>query len=375
MSVRTIALLLAFTAVAAGRADEAVLPDGQRLEGKLTADAAGRFAFKVDGRSVPLTQLALVRFGDSAKRELDSATCRVTLTDGSSFAADVLKLDEKQLRARTGWAEELAIPRSAVASVVRPGGAARRDASDPGQDELWLTNGDQVFGTVPHADRAGLTLQVRLAKRSITWNDVRGLYLAERPAQPQTSDGEHVRLAFRSVRGEADEIEGVLRSLDERSATLSHSHLGEVKLDRGQLVRARGLLYGRRIEIDTARHHLGDPDSLSVTLFPRRAEGTTLRRTVRLAGKPPAARLLLDVTDLRTDARGRVELHVNGTSAADLTRLVDREVKEPRRVQVELPVKLLRAGANELELRLTPLRDSERHPSCGVSRLVLELPR
>jgi hypothetical protein len=137
----------------------------------------------------------------------------------------------------------------------------------------------------------------------------------------------------------------------------------------------RGLFHGRRSEVDTDSHHLGDADRLSATLWPRRAEGTSLRRTFRLTEVPPAARLLLDVSELRTDDAGRLELTVNGKRVADLARLVDRGVAEPRRLRINVPMALLQAGANEVELKLTPLRDSEHHPSCGVSRLILELPR
>ena len=62
---------------------------------------------------------------------------------------------------------------------------------------------------------------------------------------------------------------------------------------------------------DLAAHHLGDADHLSATLVPRRAEGTSLQRTVRLTGVPKAARLRLDVSEFRTDGEGRLELRFN----------------------------------------------------------------
>jgi hypothetical protein len=44
-------------------------------------------------------------------------------------------------------------------------------------------------------------------------------------------------------------------------------------------------------------------------------------------------------------------------------------------LRLPLPVRLLRAGENILELRQTPAHDSERHEDCGLSGLCLELPR
>src|SRR5262249_33555357 len=145
--------------------------------------------------------------------------------------------------------------------------------------------------------------------RALAWGHVRGLHFARQPVEPRTTDGEHVRLTFRSAAREADQIEGVLRSLDDRRATLSHPVLREVVVERGRLVRLRGVFHGSRLEIDTEPHHLGDPDHLSATLFPRRAEATELQRAFRLSATPAAARLVLDVTDLRGD--GRLELLVN----------------------------------------------------------------
>src|SRR5437868_5529774 len=50
------------------RADEATLPDGRRLPGKLTADAGGRFAFQSGGRTLPLANLTRVQLSETPTR-------------------------------------------------------------------------------------------------------------------------------------------------------------------------------------------------------------------------------------------------------------------------------------------------------------------
>lgn len=370
------ALLLLAVGAAVTRADEAILADGRRVAGTLAADTAGRVTFQTAERTIPLAQLALVRFYGKDPPPVHELRYRIALVDGSTFAADLLALDEQRLRVQTSWAREVTLPRSAIVSLAPLEGITtpRRVDFDPGQDGVLLANGDQVFGTSLLADRDGVALRMRAGPRKFGWREVRGVYLARQTPEPRTTDGEHVRLWFRSAGGGTDEIEGVLRALDDRQATLTHPELGEVQVDRTQLVRLRGRFRGRRIEIDNGSHHLGDPGHLSATLFPRRAEGTSLRRAFRLTAAAPA-HLQIDVSELQTDGVGRLELLVNGKSVADLTTRLDRGVPEPQRIAVEVPERSLRGGLNELELRLTPLRDSERHPSCGVSRLALELPR
>src|SRR5262245_26700038 len=238
---RRTVLLLALTAAATARADEAILPDGRRVEGKLNADA-GRFTFQTAERAFPLAQFAHVRFYGGEPAPVRAQPLRVALADGSHFAAELLALDETRLRVQTSWARELTLPRVAVRSVVRPEGVTTPEgaAFDPAQDGVRLGNGDQVFGTVPAADREAVTLRVRTASRKLAWRDVREVVFARRSLEPQTTDGEHVRLWLRAAGG-TDELVGVLRSLDERQATLASPLLGEVKLDRGLLVRVRGL--------------------------------------------------------------------------------------------------------------------------------------
>lgn len=379
-------LLLGLTCVDGVHADEATLPDGSRPPGQLVSAANGQVLFRTANRSVALSGL-VIRFNGSEKVPLKPFRFRVALTDGSTFSADLLGLDDARLRVRTAWADELALPRSAVAAVTHleesttptredfvPANAIS-GPSEPQVDEIVLTAGDQLFGRVVRADRDRLQVQIRRTTRDLNWDRVRELRMTRTPIEPKTTEGEHVRIWVRSAAGASDALLGVLRSLDAQQFTLAHPLLGEVSIARERVLRLQGLFQGRRQEIDPGDHHLGDAGSQSATRYPRRAEGVALRRSFRLTEVPATARLQLDVMDFRTDGTGRLELWLNAKKIADLSKQIDPNVVEPRRVNVELPSSLLRLGLNELELRLTPLRDSERHPSCGVSRVVLEMPR
>src|SRR5262249_11968770 len=107
----------------------------------------------------------------------------------------------------------------------------RRPAGDPAQDEVDLVTGDQVFGQLAGVTSDGVELRGRSGARTLSWGDVRGVYPRRQAPAAQTTEGEHVRVAFSpGVAGLTDELEGVLRRLDEQRLTLAHPALGEVTL-------------------------------------------------------------------------------------------------------------------------------------------------
>jgi hypothetical protein len=112
----------------------------------------------------------------------------------------------------------------------------RRPPGDPGQDEVWLRSGDQLFGRVPRADSRTVQILGRFGERELPWAEVRGLFLRRDGAPPPGPDGERVRVWLQSGAGaERDEIEGVVVGLDEQSLTLRQPLLGECKIDRARL--------------------------------------------------------------------------------------------------------------------------------------------
>ncbi|HXG12509.1 MAG TPA: hypothetical protein VNK04_22325 [Gemmataceae bacterium] len=258
-------------------------------------------------------------------------------------------------------------------------------AADVTQDEAWLLAGDQLLGRVVRADRHAVELEGWVGRQTFTWGEVRGLFLRRENPPPQTTEGEHVRVWLHAAAGgEPDQLEGVLQSLDDRRLVLRHAVLGEVEIERGRLLRLRGLFHGRRVELDNNFHHLGDPRRVVPELQPARAEGPTLRRTFRLDTVPTGVRLEVQVVHLKGPGDGigaalergelRTEVVVNGQRVDYLNRHVGRASEGPRRIRVILPRRSLRAGDNVLELRQVPDSDGRRE-SCGIAGLALELPR
>jgi hypothetical protein len=112
----------------------------------------------------------------------------------------------------------------------------RHHRADPEQDEVWLTSGDQLLGTVTRADARRIDLQAAFGKRAQPWADARGVYL-KRPKRPSPDlAGESVRLWLRAPEGaDTDQLIGTLKGLDDQSLTVEHSLLGQIRLPRAQV--------------------------------------------------------------------------------------------------------------------------------------------
>jgi hypothetical protein len=271
-------------------------------------------------------------------------------------------------------------------SVARAVDRLPHEFEEPGKDELWLLDGDQLFGEVVKANRRAIDLRGSFGMRTFAWSEVRGIFLRRQTSAPQTTDGEHVRLWLHSGYGsDLDQLEGTLQALDERRLTLRHPAVGELTIDRGRVRELRRLFHGRRIELDDNSHHLGQPGKPVPDLQPPQGEGLTLRRTFRLEDVPQEVRLVLHVAHLRGPGDGigealergewRTEVVLNGKVVDYLNRHVERASREARRLSLPLSPEALRAGENVLELRLTPDRASGRYEHCGISGLRLEMPR
>jgi hypothetical protein len=271
----------------------------------------------------------------------------------------------------------------ALARAVPP---LHHHQADRNQDELWLLSGDQVLGTIPRADRRTIAFRSRFAARAWTWGEVRGIALRQGMAPPRTTTGEHVTVWLRTGAGpHPDRVAGVVRALDERRLTLNEPVLGEMEIDRGRVRRLRWDFSGQRIELDRGPHHLGPKGKLLSGLQPARAEGERLRWTFRLDAVPASARLQLQVVHLKGKEddvaaaleRGelRTEVVVNGAVVDYLNRHVLRSSGQPRRLTVALPRRVLQRGSNVLLLRQTPEQKTGHYENCGVSDLVVEVPR
>jgi hypothetical protein len=255
------------------------------------------------------------------------------------------------------------------------------DNGDLSQDECWLASGDQLFGQVSHADGKGVEIGGRFGKRTLPWSSLRVLFPKAEAIAPQTSDGAHVRIWLDSGFPLADELEGVLLTLDDRKLVLRHAIFGDLTLERSRLRRLRPLFFGKRIELDSARHHLGATGQVVLGYFPPRAEGPKLRCTFRLDSVPTAARLVITAQHLKGQAGARnrgelaTEVLVNGRSLGNLNSRIDRALKDPLSIRIEIPKEALLGGENIVELIQKPEAKTGRRESCIISAVAIELPR
>jgi hypothetical protein len=131
------------------------------------------------------------------------------------------------------WFDDFQVARR-VEGLPRPDG-------DPTQDEVWCRSGDQLFGTVPRADRRAIELHARFGKQAYTWADVRGIWLKREPFAARALPGEQVRLGLHATDGfEPDQLDGVVQELAEKRLVLRHTLLGDLAVPRewlGQLKR------------------------------------------------------------------------------------------------------------------------------------------
>jgi hypothetical protein len=112
-------------------------------------------------------------------------------------------------------------------------GESRRPPGDERRDELWLADGDQVFGRVLGLDRQGVTLEARFGRRTFPWADLRGWFPRREAPRPRALKGEPVRLRLQAGAAEdGDLLDGVVTALDAKTLTLSHALLGELRLER-----------------------------------------------------------------------------------------------------------------------------------------------
>lgn len=179
-----------------------------------------------------------VRFGDSLAVLCDDVVLWSDLHQGpggtlrqvSLACVEAAKAGEA--RGQVEFAE-FALTRS-VDEPPRPPG-------DAGQDEVWLADGDQLFGDGLGIGLRAVELQGRFGKRSLPWSDVRGCWFKH--AAPPPAEGSHVRLWIDSgLDPEPDILDGVLKSLDDKQLTLQHSSLGDLHVPRGRLRRLRPLV-------------------------------------------------------------------------------------------------------------------------------------
>ncbi len=116
----------------------------------------------------------------------------------------------------------------------------QRPPGDAAQDEVWLAEGDQLFGEVIRADRRTVVIKGRFGERSLPWSGVRGCFFRTTAVAPKPIEGERVRVLLHPpFGGEPDVLLGVVKRRDDSALTLTHALLGEIVIERAWVKEVR----------------------------------------------------------------------------------------------------------------------------------------
>ena len=136
---------------------------------------------------------------------------------------------------------------------------------DVSQDEIRLTGGDQLFGTLKNAGPENLTATIDGREVGLSWGEVSGLYFRRNASQGEAIDGLLVRVDWRASSGpdprDQNSIEGALTAITSTDLTVATPYAGTLVIPRARMVKLRVIGQGRRIVIDPMAHHLGDEPS------------------------------------------------------------------------------------------------------------------
>src|SRR5262245_28453259 len=101
-----------------GRADEAVLRDGRICKGTLGLDSQRRLSFTADGKALRMREIETVRLPTPRASHNSAVIHQVHFRSGERLSGELLSLDARALRLRTGWGSETLIPRYAVSGLT-----------------------------------------------------------------------------------------------------------------------------------------------------------------------------------------------------------------------------------------------------------------
>lgn len=142
----------------------------------------------------------------------------------------------KEVRLACVDLEKAATPAGAVAfsafAIEKTVAEQPHPPGDTAQDELWLADGDQLFGQVIRVDAKGVEIKGRFGTRRYAWTELRGWFARQtrKPVQPKAPV---VRVGLHGgLRREQDELIGTLTALDAKEVKVNHPILGALTLPR-----------------------------------------------------------------------------------------------------------------------------------------------
>jgi hypothetical protein len=266
--------------------------------------------------------------------------------------------------------------------------ADRQPAHD--QDDLLLTNGDQLFGQIKGASNRGVTIESEFGSQQVPWPELQEVHFTPRLASPKQVEGTRVRIEFATTAtpltaaADNDLLEGVLRDISDDAIRLRHPYLGDVSIPRSQMRSIELLETGRWLAIDPGFYHFGE--QVNVRLQVPHPGGTDRSWLFELEDIPQEASLVLHVAGMQAAPAGddpnkraadqwRTYATINDTTIdpMGLNHLLVLNYRSPARLKVPIANGILRNGKNVLRIHQTPLKDDPRSfDDCGIFGIGLQ---
>jgi len=284
----------------------------------------------------------------------------------------------------TGYIDDLQIATSiALTSERQP----TRD-----QDDVMLTNGDQLFGHVESATPRDLTIRGEFGPWPVPWTQLHQIHFGPRPCPIKSVDGQRVRLQFSSTsdsqtrRSDGDVLEAVVRELTDEVIRLDHPHIGPTRILRGQLREMEFLAAGRWLAVDSRFHHFGD--QVDVRLQVPHPGGSDRTWEISLDEVPERASLVLHAVGMEPMVTGaefnkrlendewRTYASINGQKLdpQGLNHLLPPNSRGSVRLVLPIAPGILKTGGNVLRIFQTSQKDDPKSfDDCGVFGIGLEL--
>ena len=208
-------------------------------------DAITADSVKFSGKEIPGTDPIFIRLTHAAVADPPAgAVARVWLAQRGEFDVSALGFRDGQLKVRTSFGGDIALPLTAVRAIEFPHRLAAADkALAAGGDTLIFRNGDELRGTLLSAshDQKVQWKPVKSERAAdFAVNRVAGILLANKakPAAPAST----AAVRFRN----GDWLPGELLLLDRTQLLLNSPIADSLRLDRGGI---RAIYFGRNSEV------------------------------------------------------------------------------------------------------------------------------
>jgi len=292
--------------------------------------------------------------------------------------------DPAELSGLTGYVDDLQVAADIATSVERQPTAE--------EDDVLLVNGDQLFGRIQSASPRDVTVEGDFGTQTLPWTGIKAIHFTQRPATTHGVSGQRARIRFTTSIGpgkgevDSDTIDGAVRELTDEFFVLDHSHIGLVRIRRGQMREIQFFAAGHWLSIDPRFHHFGD--EVHVRFEVPHPGGSDRSWNFSLREIPAQSALVLNVVGMAPMAPGsefnkrlendewRTYAAINGQKL-DLMGLNHRlplNSRGPVRVTVPIDAGVLRKGENVLRIFQTPQQDDPgSFDDCGIFGIGLEL--